>query len=103
MQYLCQLLLQQVLDKNIVIYYTSGLREKSELVAHPRLKPLGRVPYDDMPKLYQNMDILLLPTVREGHSIAVLEAMACGLPVIASNVASLPEQIIHKQGGFCVH
>jgi glycosyltransferase involved in cell wall biosynthesis len=46
------------------------------------------------------MDILLFPTVREGHSIAVLEAMASGLPVVASNVASLPEQIIHEQGGF---
>ena len=88
------------LDKNITIYYTSGLRETSQLVNHPRLCALGNIPHNKMPELYRNMDILLFPTVREGHSIAVLEAMASGLPVVASNVASLPEQIIHGQGGF---
>ena len=88
------------LDKNITIYYTSGLREKSKLLDHPRLYALGNIPHKKMPELYRNMDILLFPTVREGHSIAVLEAMASGLPVVASNVASLPEQITHGQGGF---
>ena len=88
------------LDKNITIYYTSGLRETSQLVNHPRLCALGNIPHNKMPELYRNMDILLFPTVREGHSIAVLEAMASGLPVVASNVASLPEQITHGQGGF---
>lgn len=90
----------QRLDERIVIYYTSGLREKSELVAHPRLRPLGRISHEEMPAVYQAMDILLLPTVREGHSVAVLEAMASGLPVVASDVASLPEQIVDGQGGF---
>lgn len=90
----------QRLDKRIVIYYTSGLRETSALVAHPRLRPLGRIPHEKMPDVYRAMDILLFPTVREGHSVAVLEAMASGLPVVASDVASLPEQIIHGQGGL---
>lgn len=90
----------QRLDERIVIYYTSGLREASALVDHPRLIPLGRIPHHKMPEIYQEMDILLFPTVREGLSIAVLEAMACGLPVVASDVASLPEQIVHGQGGF---
>lgn len=90
----------QRLDKRITIYYTAGLREKSELVAHPGLQPLGRIPYEKMPELYSEMDIMLFPTVREGHSLAVLEAMACGLPVVASDVSSLPEQVKHGQGGF---
>lgn len=90
----------QRLDERIVIYYTSGLRETSALVAHPRLRPLGRIPHEKMPDVYRAMDILLFPTVREGHSVAVLEAMASGLPVVASDVASLPEQIIHGQGGL---
>lgn len=90
----------QRLDERIVIYYTSGLREKAELVAHPRLRPLGRIPHEKMPDIYRDMDMLLFPTVREGHSVAVLEAMASGLPVVASDVASLPEQIKHGQGGF---
>jgi glycosyltransferase involved in cell wall biosynthesis len=53
-----------------------------------------------MPNRYRRMDMLLMPTVREGFSLAVLEAMACGLPVIASRCSSLPEQIDDGKGGF---
>ena len=41
-----------------------------------------------------------MPTVREGFSLAVLEAMACGLPVVANKCSSLPEQIDDGKGGF---
>ncbi|MEJ2730314.1 MAG: glycosyltransferase family 4 protein, partial [Deltaproteobacteria bacterium] len=44
--------------------------------------------------------MLLMPTVREGLSVAVLEAMSSGLPVVASNCSSLPEQIDEGKGGF---
>ncbi|WP_028490503.1 glycosyltransferase family 4 protein [Thiothrix lacustris] len=90
----------QRLDERIVIYYTSGLRETSELVAHPRLRPLGRIAHEKMPEIYQQMDILLFPTVREGFGLAAAEAMACGLPVVATNGSSLPEVVTHEQGGL---
>lgn len=88
------------LDARIVIYYTSGLRETSALVAHPRLRPLGQVPHDKMLEVYQQMDMLLFPTVREGFGLAAVEAMACGLPVVATNSSALPEVVTHGQGGF---
>lgn len=87
------------LDERIVIYYTSGLREKSELVVHPRLRPLGRIPHEKMPEVYQDMDILLFPTVREGFGLAAVEAMACGLPVVATNSSALPEVVTDGKGG----
>jgi glycosyltransferase involved in cell wall biosynthesis len=90
----------QKLDERIVIYYTSGLRETSTLVAHPRLRPLGRIAHENMPKIYRNMDILLFPTVREGFGLAALEAMACGLPVVATDGSALPEVVTHGQGGL---
>jgi glycosyltransferase involved in cell wall biosynthesis len=61
---------------------------------------MGPVPLAQMPDRYREMDILLLPTVREGCSMSVLEAMACGLPVVASNCSSLPEQIEDGKGGY---
>lgn len=88
------------LDKNICIYYTRGLRTRNDLKPDPHLKPIGPVPFEGMPGRYRDMDILLLPTVREGLSLAVLEAMSSALPVVASDCSSLPEQIDDGRGGF---
>ena len=88
------------LNTNVSILYTSGLRGAGSLAVHPRLSNVGRVPYYDMPALYQSVDMLLFPTVREGLSLSALEAMACGLPVVATNCSSLPELIDNGDGGF---
>jgi glycosyltransferase involved in cell wall biosynthesis len=53
-----------------------------------------------MPQRYQQMDLLVMPTVREGFGMAVAEAMACGLPVVASHCSSIPELIDDSKGGF---
>lgn len=90
----------KLLDKNIKIFYTQGLRARKKLPDLPNLHSIGSVPFEDMPNRYRQMDILLMPTVREGLSVAVMEAMASGLPVVASNCSSLPEQIDEGQGGF---
>ncbi|MFC1828891.1 glycosyltransferase family 4 protein [Thermodesulfobacteriota bacterium] len=88
------------LDTNICIYYTQGLRTRKSLLPASGLKPVGPVPFSDMPAQYRDMDILLMPTVREGFSLSMLEAMACGLPVVASDCSSIPELLDNGKGGF---
>lgn len=88
------------LKPHIRLLYTSGLANKKTLPQADNLQNMGAVAYADMPALYQQADILLFPTVREGFSLSALEACACGLPVVASNISSLPELIDHGQGGF---
>jgi len=90
----------QKLDKNIEILYTSGLRTKNRLTSASNMQNLGPVPYSIMPTVYQEADILLFPTVREGFGLAAAEAMACGLPVVATNCSSLPELVVHGEGGY---
>jgi glycosyltransferase involved in cell wall biosynthesis len=57
----------------------------------PRVRVLGHVPDDVLPALYQAADVFTLPSLHEGFGIPVLEAMACGTPVVTSNVYALPE------------
>ena len=52
---------------------------------------LGHVPDQDLPALYSLADIFVYPSLYEGFGMPPLEAMACGTPVVASNVSSLPE------------
>jgi len=88
------------LKPGIQIGYTRGLRKCTPLPAMVNLKNLGEIAIQDMPALYQNADILLFPSVREGFGLVIAEAMACGLPVVATNASAIPELVIHGKGGF---
>jgi glycosyltransferase involved in cell wall biosynthesis len=55
---------------------------------------------DQLAALYNSVDILLFPSLYEGFGWPPLEAMACGIPVVASNAASLPE-VIGDAGLMC--
>jgi L-malate glycosyltransferase len=87
------------LDKHIMIYYTAGLRTRKKLPERPNLISVGSIPFKDMPERYRDMDILLTPTVREGFGLAVAEAMASRLPVVASNCWAIPELVDDGRGG----
>ena len=52
---------------------------------------LGPVPDVDLPTLYTAAEAFVFPSLYEGFGLPVLEAMACGTPVMASRAASLPE------------
>ena len=51
----------------------------------------GRVPDADLPALYSGATCFLMPSLYEGFGFPVLEAMACGAPVVCSKASSLPE------------
>lgn len=51
----------------------------------------GFIPLEDLPLFYNGASVLVYPSFYEGFGLPPLEAMACGTPVISSNVTSLPE------------
>ena len=56
-----------------------------------RVKFLGYVPDEMLPVLYSNAKALVFPSLFEGFGLPILEAQACGCPVITSDVSSMPE------------
>jgi alpha-1,3-rhamnosyl/mannosyltransferase len=55
------------------------------------VRRLGYVPNDDLPALYNLARALAFPSLYEGFGLPVVEAMACGTPVLTSNGSSLVE------------
>lgn len=59
----------------------------------------GRVSQRDLPVYYSAADALILASSREGWPNVLLEAMACGTPVVASNVGGVPEIVVSPVAG----
>lgn len=56
----------------------------------------------DIPQLMRAMDVFVMPSLGEGISNTILEAMACGLPVIATRVGGNPELVIDNSNGLLI-
>lgn len=72
-----------------------------------RIKELGlshRVHFlgkqDDVAQVISMADVLLLPSEKESFGLVALEAMACGVPTVASNIGGIPELISHGETGY---
>jgi 1,2-diacylglycerol 3-alpha-glucosyltransferase len=92
-------------DAQLVIAGKGKLRAHLEALAcklgmEDRVAFLGFLPDVDLPKLYCLVDVFVMPGVAELQSIATMEAMASGLPVIAANAMALPELVHHGENGF---
>jgi glycosyltransferase involved in cell wall biosynthesis len=58
-----------------------------------RVRYLGYVPDAELPALYAGATVFAIPSLDEGFGLTVLEAMACGTPVLAARVGALPEVV----------
>ncbi|MCZ7571820.1 MAG: glycosyltransferase family 4 protein [Ardenticatenaceae bacterium] len=74
-------------------HYGDVFAEVERLGLQDRVHVPGYVPADEQPLWYAAAEAFVYPSLYEGFGLPVLEAMACGTPVLTSNAASLPEVV----------
>lgn len=78
----------------LVITGGKGWKNKDELKMINKTKKVMRIGFvkdEDMPYLYNLADLYVYPSLYEGFGLPILEAQACGCPVVCSNLSSIPE------------
>ncbi len=75
----------------------------AELRLESAVRLMGSIPDDDdVARMYRHADVFCLPSIQEGFGIVFLEAMASGLPIVATTAAAIPEVVPHRQAGLLV-
>lgn len=72
----------------------------SELGIQKHITFAGFVPDDELPQMYRIADCFMMAGTAELQSIATMEAMASGLPVVAADALALPELVHHEKNGY---
>ena len=98
------------LDTNISLYMVGrddGMKKSLEKKAHELkignyIKFTGPLNHEDIPLWLSASDILVLPSLSEGRPNVILEAFACEVPVVATNVGGVPELMINGETGYLV-
>ncbi len=88
------------LPKEYTAYVIGDGKMKPYVEAHPRLEYIGTVSHERIPFFMQQADVFCLPSYTECFPLSVLEAMACDVPVIATDVGDIKEMIQPPKGGY---
>jgi len=98
---------QEITESNLMVYLIGTGEEKPQIEALIHQKQLSDkiilhepVPHAKLNDWFNAADLLVLPSRREGVPNVILEAMATGTPVVASNVGGIPEIIIPEITGL---
>ena len=99
------LVLEQKPDLNILIIGDGDLRDKvnnylSQNELENNVKLIGWSSHEDLPKYLNSLKLLVIPSYTEGLPNIMLEAMACGTPVLATGVGAIPDIISDGETGF---
>jgi glycosyltransferase involved in cell wall biosynthesis len=104
-QYLCEA--ANLLGSRHIEFLLAGpLLPEGRLVlrrtGRANIRALGHIRRVDLPALFQSADLVVLPSVEDAYGLVILEAMASGTPVVASDHTGGPDIITDGEDGFVV-
>jgi glycosyltransferase involved in cell wall biosynthesis/Tfp pilus assembly protein PilF/ubiquinone/menaquinone biosynthesis C-methylase UbiE/pyruvate-formate lyase-activating enzyme/dTDP-glucose pyrophosphorylase len=73
---------------------------KKTIKGDSRISYMGAYKPEDLPKIFSDIDTVILPSLIENYPLVAREALSAGVPVIASNVGGIPEIVSHKKNGI---
>lgn len=79
--------------KNLALHL--GLEKKIQF--------LGHLSNEEIPKVLQNIDIFVMPSINESFGVAAIEAQAMEIPVVASNIGGIPEAVLDQKSGILIN
>ncbi|MCL4256993.1 MAG: glycosyltransferase family 4 protein [Anaerolineales bacterium] len=98
-------LIKAVIDMDVEVWLIGYGPRKEQLEefsegGKAEFRFLGSVGNQDLPDLLRQCDLFVFPSLYEGHPKALIEAMACGLPVLGTRVQGIQEIITHEDNGL---
>jgi glycosyltransferase involved in cell wall biosynthesis len=64
------------------------------------VKALGSIPSHKVVSIHQAADVMVVPSLEDNYPNTIIEAMACGTPVVGFDTGGIPEQILHLETGY---
>ncbi|HVB12293.1 MAG TPA: glycosyltransferase family 4 protein [Nitrososphaerales archaeon] len=93
-------------NTKLIVVGDGSYREELESIAKAsddhKIRFTGFLPDNELTELFVCADLMVIPSVYEPFGVVALEAMAAGLPVVASNVDGLGEIVVHERNGILV-
>jgi glycosyltransferase involved in cell wall biosynthesis len=68
-----------------------------------QVKFLGKISHNELPAYYNMADLLALPSKMEGVPMVILEALACGRPILATAVGGIPDLLVNGKNGVLMN
>lgn len=87
-------------ESNDYLWYKDKVLKKLNKLPESTFKLLGNLDQEELKKNYLSSDVVIIPSLMEATSLAAMEAMSCGLPVISTNVGGMPEIVSEGYTGW---
>lgn len=93
-------------EENIELTLVGSIDKSSEhykeYCLHEKIKFYGHVTHDKMMQIYGEHDVFVFPSLSEGLTLAGLEAMGCGLPIICTTNSGIDDLVVDGENGFVI-